>query len=70
MEWQLIEKAPKDGTEMWLWWPDADERYPVVGRWKQVSEKLGGFWLIVKRGAGIVGSAPTHWMPLPEKPII
>ena len=72
MEWQPIETAPKDGTEILLtdgafthcgrWYDKNNPKYPwkfldFTYRWK---DELNG-WQDNKYG-------PTHWMPLPEPP--
>ena len=58
MEWQPIETAPKDGSEIvvaafdegkMLWWHKA---------WR------GGYYWNVRGGA----CKPTHWLPFPKPP--
>jgi hypothetical protein len=56
MEWQSIETAPRDGTDVLLWLHDAGAccGYYHYDRW----------W--ADNGDAIVD--PTHWMPLPRPP--
>jgi hypothetical protein len=58
-EWQPIETAPKDGTEILLFsgW-DIGLCY-----WRNDSCFLGWTW-----GAGNRFNNPSHWMPLPQPP--
>lgn len=58
--WQPIETAPKDGTEVLIW----VELHGFMRR--AVSHYAGQYadWVI----PGIAGLNPTHWMPLPEPP--
>ena len=66
-EWQPIETAPKDGTEIDLWTLNGREpaaRFNVKrNRWEVIG--LDGFdtlnWVDVD-------GKPTHWMPLPAPP--
>ncbi len=66
MAWRLIESAPKDGTEVFLWrkdWP-----CPIVSRW---SDRGYGFWIateyLLHDAMGDIEGA-THWMPIPPLP--
>ena len=69
MEWQPIETAPKDGTEVLVCRTYGERRteYAVAhcyegGEWHDMGD-IG--W------AGMYGgpdNQPTHWMPLPEAP--
>ena len=78
MEWQPIETAPKDGTEIDLWFPDASCGYRIPdARWdicRSGSTKGGYAWHDWSHRFGwqpISGqiSDATHWM-LPEPPVI
>lgn len=63
-EWQPISTAPKDGSDVLLFWGDSDLDISV-GRW--IAPK--GFiehWC--KGGNWTPGDDPTHWMPLPAAP--
>jgi Protein of unknown function (DUF551) len=58
-EWQPIETAPRDGTEILLFARGQhDDVYRGVGQWSEHSNSW--FWSFAIR--------PTHWMPLPEPP--
>jgi hypothetical protein len=61
-EWQPIETAPKDGTEILAW--DGSVRTTAVW-WVP-----GKQWSLVSPGEYAEDSEvwPTHWMPLPEPP--
>ena len=67
-EWQPIETAPKDGTEILLY----VENYCVEGKfiqenkysWCQQVIELSDNW-ITYNGEVVY---PTHWMPLPKPP--
>lgn len=66
IEWQPIETAPKDGTDILVM---TGETMHVV-RWINIH---GGFdyWAVDDNKHGpftLRGKAPTHWMPLPELP--
>lgn len=56
-EWQPIQTAPKDGTEVLLY-------YPALR-----ATRMGpGAMLKVGTVRGLPSRTPTHWMPLPEPP--
>jgi hypothetical protein len=64
MEWQPIETAPKDGTQIiGFRWPCEDNRkaWPhmcSIAHWDGFNWRwMNGHYL-----------PPTHWMPLPEPP--
>jgi hypothetical protein len=61
-EWQPIETAPKDGTELLLYGPfvPTGGTYMDIGRWTDYAD---GFW-----DWSADDSQPTHWMPLPSPP--
>ena len=60
-EWQPIETAPQDGTQILVFGHDT---FAVAefrnGEWRDMGDiGWGGFYAEVM---------PTHWMPLPEPP--
>jgi len=63
-EWRPIETAPKDGTRVLLW-----------SKWDACA--MTGAYLYRNAGVGHEGwyatgtsVAPSHWMPLPEPPVV
>ena len=66
-DWQPIETAPKDGTEVLGWSPDPRDGIAIVkyetgltmGKWSVVHDAESWAWN---------NYDPTHWMPLPEPP--
>ena len=73
MEWQPIETAPKDGTDVLAW---ADGVVIVSFRMDdndRTGNHYGNMWLDnsyddFSCGLASVPYEPTHWMPLPEPP--
>ena len=71
-EWQPIETAPKDGTEILLWGPYCERPSPA----KWYDGKWCAYWdgFRVIESEGDFGTdyrefdVPTHWMPLPDPP--
>lgn len=70
-QWQPIETAPKDGTEIILFCTPNEVTHlsPLVinGRWRPTEGFLSpGLWSI----SHAVGPSfkPMHWMPLPQPP--
>lgn len=68
MEWQPIETAPKDGTDIIAYFPDAYEKIDIV-RWEQ-NQYHGDSWAYARCVDGLQTSEnATHWMPLPPPPV-
>lgn len=72
-QWQPIETAPKDGTEVILWFPFKD--IAINGHYGEVSEgdwetgnRTWMEWLVADElwFQEDPSQAPTHWMPLPS----
>lgn len=64
MQWQPIETAPKDGTEVWAY---ASEQ--VRMKWSEGFD--WGLWIYSDELLQDVcpePEQPTHWMPLPPPP--
>ncbi len=55
-DWQTIETAPKDGTRILIFC--GSHACTFVGQW------IKGQWV------GARYNTPTHWMPLPEPPMV
>jgi hypothetical protein len=75
--WQLIETAPKDGTQVVAGaWDDGVWRQAVVAwaaGWSRVwSNEQEEWWRLLEDGAHSINDAllfePSHWMPLPDPP--
>lgn len=66
MDWQPMETAPTDGTDVLLWWPFWCKGRPTIGRfgYKNIQQ-----WLAPEALEGD-GDPPTHWMPLPDPPVV
>jgi hypothetical protein len=66
-EWQPIETAPKDGTKIICYSPEAPGGKIRVTWYRNPSDHAGYL------GWGefnMVYWPPTHWMPLPEPPVL
>lgn len=61
-EWQPIETAPKDGSEILGWSSISGEAY--VMWW----EAIHSDWVWCINDLEDMFCDPTHWMPLPEPP--
>lgn len=84
MDWQPIETAPKDGTEILVYAPEIG--VPLLARFAApcdfMTEQEGRRYDILDedwdeadwfaadfiQGCRLTGGAPTHWMPLPDPP--
>jgi len=58
MEWQPIETAPKDGTEILGYLKDG----------RRVAVRYSGCKFSKWTMPGVCGLEPSHWMELPKKP--
>lgn len=69
MEWQSIETAPKDGTEVLVYdagMIEAGMSTIQQAYWHRDRRYLsGGEW----RVSALHRSEPSHWMPLPSPPV-
>ena len=65
-EWQPIETAPKDGTEVLVW----SEHGGVESAYWEAGCYGHSGWTIYQIRTEIAEPdfPPTHWMPLPEPP--
>jgi hypothetical protein len=71
--WRPIETAPRDGSCVDVWVPEAGQGYRVAdARWQQPISRwtthveLGIWGWYALDGKRLTG--PTHWRPLPEPP--
>ena len=80
-QWQQIDTAPKDGTEIllcrgarvtagqWLAWTDTvDEFHGATGVYLGQSVQDSGECWMTLDGGFTDDDPPTHWMPLPAPP--
>ena len=67
-DWQPIETAPRDGSQVVVWNPDNPYgEWPLMAQWHAPSQT----WSIHIEGQRIwlgLPLDPTHWIPLPEPP--
>jgi hypothetical protein len=68
--WRPIETAPRDGTEVYLWSPDAgDGGEAFTGYWQDCEDYPGGgAWWSRPTDPFNIDSDPTRWRPLPPPP--
>jgi len=69
-DWQPIETAPKDGTEILVFVPPSTYTRGYV-RSVQWRDHDIDFWHVEDNKHGpfpLRGGSPTHWIPLPEPP--
>jgi hypothetical protein len=64
MEWQPIETAPKDGSNVLV--IEAGNSVPVVAYW---DNDMDGGWWGYWQTEQLNPHKPTHWMPLPAPPV-
>lgn len=68
-QWQPIETAPRDGTEIILGAWDEEGKFITVAnaRWVENYEATKEFWHDIE--GSFKQEDVTHWMPLPQPPI-
>lgn len=59
-DWQRIETAPKDGTEVLVW---------VAAKRKRMVMSFDRKWAAWITSPGRYSYQPTFWMPLPPTPV-
>jgi hypothetical protein len=72
MDWQTIETAPKDGTNVILFLPGM-RRQVTIGHYDiqetfihgKMNRRIEGWW--IDNGSGWTYK-PSHWMSIPEPP--
>lgn len=69
-EWQPIETAPKDGTAILAFMPDAAEQFRIMPiEMLDFNDGDGPQWWQADVDDGYpLEVTPTHWMPLPQPP--
>jgi hypothetical protein len=74
-QWQPIETAPKDGTNVLLFGLWAGEIHGVhdcpsmeIGYFSDGSDYEGFDWVATGGDYYCTWGKPTHWMPLPDAP--
>ncbi len=60
MQWQPIETAPKDDTEVLLYWPYWNKHRAITGSYSPSLKEFKSEWCLSSNQ-----EQPTHWMPLP-----
>lgn len=73
--WRPIETAPKDGTDVLLFYPLDGLRHDwnpkiVIGHWRHFESATDENWVFQSRAVRGYSPTyqPTHWMPLPMAP--
>lgn len=68
-QWQPIETAPKDGSDILLYQPEPSPPWIVCGFWSIEGESFGVSIASDSNDLFIFSLInPTHWMPLPDAP--
>jgi hypothetical protein len=68
MTWQPISTAPKDGSQVILWWQDTErggKPRAIQGEWYCAKDGDEFWWSSPSMPIGFVA---THWMPIPPPP--
>ncbi len=67
-DWQPIETAPRDGTEILIFEPASAAKIHVVSWQESEDYKVWCYAEEVLSDICPEGAEPTHWMPLPQPP--
>ena len=65
-DWQPIETAPRDGTEILALQVDGRELTYTAVHWETMAEEWRDY--SASGAAGFTPFEPQYWMPLPEPP--
>ena len=65
-QWQPIETGPRDGTRVWLFYPDAHKDDRQVVGWFDRDQVDGDRWMDHADCREFI--EPSHWRPLPPPP--
>jgi len=72
-EWQPIETAPKNATQVLIYSPERCANCTPNSAGMHAAHWEGGHWItgrLVKGGVTLEPNhEPTHWMPLPSPPV-
>ncbi len=69
--WQDIDSAPRDGTAILVYCPDADHPNIVLAHWREFvgSPDPGDWHDWWDDNAPSIDTTVTHWQPLPAPPV-
>ena len=66
-EWKDMDCAPKDGTEILVWWPELAPMGPCIAWYEYEDEEMGhGSWYMDNGRSYVTG--PLYWMSIPKPP--
>lgn len=67
-DWQPIETAPRDGTDVLVFCADSKEMFVGFNNPDEGSTDPSIFFTALTRSGTRIGCRPHFWMPLPEAP--
>jgi len=68
MEWRDIKSAPRDGTEILVYWPYWRADRATIAWFESFGGWMGDCCLSEFHEVASPDRQPTHWMPLPLPP--